>query len=87
VFYTEGNPKPWPIDEIDTFDAAKYLELAYEARQAAETVQELKDKEDHVAGRGLNTTYLWIALGGIALISIIGTVLAYLSYSQPATYW
>lgn len=87
VFYIEGNPEPIPVWAVSTEAVGEYLERAYEARTASDVVQELKDKDEKIEGMGLKPMYLWIALGIIGIISLVGAILAYMSYSQPATYW
>jgi len=87
AFYMEGNPEPIPVWEKSTEAIGEYLERAYEARTASDVVKELKENAEGAEGLGLKPAYLWIALGVIGIISLVGAILAYMSYSQPATYW
>jgi hypothetical protein len=87
VFYMEGNPKPIATWDVSTEAIGESLEVAYDIEAAKSIVKDLRTDEDKPVGLGLKPTYLWIALGVIGIISLVGAILTYLSYSQPATYW
>lgn len=87
VFYIEGNPIPIAVWEVSTEAKGESLEVAYDIEAAKSIVKDLKEAEGKQEELGLKPMYLWIALGIIGIISLVGAILAYLSYSQPATYW